>query len=213
MQVCPGVYALDCTVRSYAYLVVGSPTFLIDTSMPGLHEKILTEMTALGVDPHSVSHILLTHHDVDHIGNAARLKAATGATLWASSVDQPYIEAKEPRPGLKRLVSMLVKTIPPTIDATFDEDMSELPLEVIKTPGHTPGHVVFLYRDILFAGDMVMTRRGQLRPSPALMTWDSTRLKASIQKVSERSFHWICPAHGQPVHRDHLWETTSSPRA
>lgn len=207
MEVCPGVYALDCTVRSYAYLVVNQPAFLIDTSMPGNHEKILSEIKSLGVDPQSIGHILLTHHDVDHVGNAAALKEATGAKLWASAVDLPYIEAKEPRPGLKRFVARIIKTTPPMIDATFDNDKIPVPVEVIKTPGHTPGHVVFLYRDILFAGDMVMTRRGQLRLSPALMTWNLPQARASVRSVAERSFTWICPAHGHPIHRDQQWDS------
>ncbi len=207
MQVCPGVYALDCTARSYSYLVVDHPTFLIDTSLPGTHDKILAEIASLGMDAHSVRHILLTHHDVDHVGNAALLKKATGAKLWASSVDRPYIEAREPRPGLKRFVAMVVKTIPPVVDATFDEEPIPIPVEVIKTPGHTPGHMAFVYRDVLFAGDMVMTRRGQLRPSPAFLTWDSTRAKASIQDVGKRSFDWICPAHGHPIHRGKQWDS------
>lgn len=65
--------------------------FLIDTGMPGHAEQILSELRGLGISPCDIRAIFLTHHDVDHIGNAEYLRQATGAELWAPKEDIPYI--------------------------------------------------------------------------------------------------------------------------
>lgn len=208
MQVKPGVYALDCTVRSYAYLIVADPVMLIDTSMPGWHAKILAEVESLGINPQSIAHILLTHHDVDHMGNAPALKNATGATIWSSMTDRPFIQGDRHRPGVKRLVELMIKTTPTLVDATFNDENPELgKLSVVPSPGHTPGHVAFLYDDILFAGDLVMSRKGRLRASPSILTWNRAALQQSLVEVGGLEFEWICPAHGQPIRRGDLWDT------
>ncbi|WP_374119145.1 MBL fold metallo-hydrolase [Clostridium sp. OS1-26] len=66
------------------------------------------------------------------------------------------------------------------------------------TPGHTPGHTCILYKDILFAGDLVDSRKGKLRSYPN-MNWDEAVLMESIKNISHFPFKWVCPAHGIPV--------------
>lgn len=167
---------------------------------------ILAEIKALGVEPQSIAHILITHHDVDHVGNAAALRQATGAKIWTSAADRPYVEGSRHRPATKRIAELLVRPVPPQVDAVFAEENPELDLVVVPTPGHTPGHVVFLYQDILFAGDLVVSQNGRLKPSPAVLTWNQAALRDSIRRVQGLSFRYICPAHGQPLERGTLWE-------
>lgn len=206
MQIAANVYVLDSTARSYAYLVLGPEPTLIDTSVPGSAEKILEEMRGLGLQPDQLKHIALTHHDVDHIGSAALLREATGAMLWASQLDLPYLRGERHRPGIKRIAETLMRVAPLTIDKTYDRDGDTLPLEVIPAPGHTPGHVVFLYEDVLFAGDLVTQKGSALRPLPKVLTSDPTALKMSLKTVGSRHFDWVCPAHGQPIRRGTLWD-------
>ena len=49
--------------------------------------------------------------------------------------------------------------------------------------------------------------KGILRPAPSLVTWDKAALKRSLSEVKNFSFDWVCPAHGEPVHRGNLWDT------
>lgn len=207
MEVCPGIYALDSTRRSYAYLILGDPAILVDTSMPGSAEKILEEIRTLGISPRDISHIVLTHHDIDHIGSAAALRKATGAKLWASAGDLPFIEGRQHRPGIKRMVEIMMRADTPEVDAVFDNHDAPMGLTVVPTPGHTPGHVAFLYNNVLFAGDMVMVRGNALRPSPGIITWNTTLLRDSIDRTAALPFDWICPAHGQPMQRGDSWDT------
>ena len=89
------VFQLEATKRSHSYLVHTDKFFLIDTGLPGLADKILAEIQCLGVTSRDIQAILLTHHDVDHIGNARQLQKITGAELWAPSEDVPFIEGKK----------------------------------------------------------------------------------------------------------------------
>jgi glyoxylase-like metal-dependent hydrolase (beta-lactamase superfamily II) len=206
MEITQGVHLLQSTKGSYVYLILGEEPILIDTSFPGRSTAILTELQTLGLKPTDLAHILLTHHDVDHIGSAKALQQVTGAKLWAPQEDLPYILGQCNRPGLKRLVQTIVKVEVPQVDATYTPGQRISGIEVIPTPGHTPGHVSFLSGETLFCGDLVMSRKGKLRPVP-FMTWNQAALKRSLSEVRRFSFAWVCTAHGEPVQRGNLWET------
>ncbi len=201
MKITDTVYMLDSTAGSYAYLILGQETMLVDTCFPGRGKKILNELASQNVNPHDLKHILLTHHDGDHIGNVAMLEQASGATVWASAEDIPYIYGQKSRPGIKKYLSFLMRVPPPTHIQPYPQDHCIGEIEVIATPGHTPGHVCLLYQDVLFAGDLLASSKGQLRHSPAWMNWNQTVLSESIKKITPLSFRWICPAHGRPVER------------
>lgn len=206
MKITDHVYALDSTKGNYAYIIIGEEIILIDTGRPGQGKAILRELELMDIKPEDIKHILITHHDQDHIGNAALLQTETGAKLWASKEDIPYIYGEKKRPGIKRVYSWFIKVkTPEKIDA-YVENKKIQGIEIIKTPGHTPGHVSLLYKDILFAGDLVRSSNGQLHPMHSIMNWDGKILKESINKLEQFSFTWVCPAHGKPVKIDNQWK-------
>ncbi|GHO50557.1 MBL fold metallo-hydrolase [Ktedonospora formicarum] len=206
MEITRGVHLLQSTNGSYVYLIMGEEPILIDTSLPGRAAAILTELETLGLKPTDLAHIFLTHHDVDHMGNAKALQQASGAKLWAPQEDLPYILGQRNREGFKRLIQTFVKVEVPQIDATYAPGQRIGGIEVIPTPGHTPGHVSFLSGDTLFCGDLVMSKKGKLQPASAFLTWDKAILKRSLSEVKHFSFTWVCTAHGEPVQRGNLWE-------
>ena len=206
MKITDEVFALDSTRGSYAYVILGKEVTLVDTSMPGRGKAMLDELKTLNVKPEDVKQILITHHDVDHIGNAAFLQKTCQAALWASKEDIPYIVAEKPRHGIKKYLTAFFKVEIPHDVKPYPEDLKMGEFQVIPSPGHTPGHVCILYHDILFAGDLVGSRDGVIKPSPGIMTWDSTLALQSIRQVGQYSFKWVCPAHGVPVQRGDQWE-------
>jgi glyoxylase-like metal-dependent hydrolase (beta-lactamase superfamily II) len=206
MKITNEVYALDSTRGNYAYVILAPTVILIDTGHPGQGQKILDELGSLNVAPNDVRHIFLTHHDVDHIGNAAFLQGKTDAKIWASQIDIAYITGKTPRTGIKRLAAWLMPAKIPTQISAFPPENELEGIKIISTPGHTPGHVCFLYKDVLFAGDLVIGSKSKLQLSSAIMTWDMAQVKESAQKVARLPFHWVCPAHGAWTERGKLWE-------
>lgn len=202
LKIAENVYVLESTKGSYVYLIKrDNESILIDTGEPGKGKNILKEFGSLNIKSKDIKHILLTHHDVDHVGNAALLQKETKATLWASQEDIPYILGYKSRPGIKRFVSILMRAEKPgKIEAYNKQKVDDI--EVIQTPGHTPGHVSFLYNDILFAGDLVRNDKGQLTRFPSFGTWDGNIVEQSINKMDDYSFNWVCPAHGEPLQID-----------
>lgn len=204
MKVIEDIYALDTTKGTYAYVILGPDVMLVDTGLPFQRRRMIQELLSLGITAESIRHILLTHHDADHIGNAAYFQSLSKASVWVSQEDRPYIEGAIKRPGIKRWISMGVRGPEHLTSYGTNQRIGEV--EMIPTPGHTPGHVCLLYKDVLFAGDLVANRKGKWEISPAIMTWDQKALIESIRNVATHSFHWICPAHGKPVVRGADWE-------
>jgi len=114
-------------------------------------QKLQGAMEQLGVEPEAV---LLTHTHFDHIGAVAPLARATGAPVYCPREELPVLadpsaffgamfgpvegwEAEHAIDGGQRLAL-----------AGFDVD-------VVATPGHSPGHVTFVLDGALFSGDVL----------------------------------------------------------
>ncbi len=200
MTITQGVIMLESSARSHVFLIQSDENLLIDTGNPGAFAAIWSELRSLGCD--SIAHILLTHHDVDHIGNAQRLQEETGADVWASGEDIPYIVGEKPRPGIKRIIQGILRPTPPRINGSYSGDQPFGDIRVISAPGHTPGHVMFLYRRVLFVGDLFAIKQGELRLFPRFLTWNSQVVLESLALLKTLEFEWLCPAHGHPLQRN-----------
>ncbi|MCY0876176.1 MAG: MBL fold metallo-hydrolase [Firmicutes bacterium] len=209
MEITQRVHLLEEMKGSYVYLILGQEPVLVDTGMSGRADRVLKALTALGMQPTDIAHILLTHQDVDHIGNAKRLQELSGARLWAPKGEVPYIHGEVKGPGLRRVIQTLMKVDRPTVTDTYVAGQHIGDIETIPAPGHTLDHTCLLYGDVLLAGDLVTTRRGKLQASPKFLAWDLNSLHRSIREVGKRSFDFVCPAHGEPVRRGNLWEAMS----
>ena len=202
MKLTDTVYMLDSVKGSHVFLVAGEENVLIDTGMPGNAPKIVDELKPMGVDIASVKKILLTHHDVDHIGSAKALQDLSDAELWAPAADVPFITGEKKRAGVKGVVSSLIRPLVPSVTGTFDACRDFGGIAAISAPGHTPGHTIFLYQNVLFAGDLLRHLKGRFTMLPAYMNWYLKTTRESIGLLKTLDFDWLCPAHGSPVKHD-----------
>lgn len=69
-------------------------TVLIDTGFPGQIEELCAAMAQVGVSFDELKVIILTHQDIDHIGNLPELLQAGGSNIkvYAHDLDKPYIQ-------------------------------------------------------------------------------------------------------------------------
>ncbi|MDO4535587.1 MAG: MBL fold metallo-hydrolase [Clostridium perfringens] len=199
MKITESVYMLKSSKGSHIYIIKGEESFLIDTGMPGNIDKILDEIKSLDVEPKSIKNILLTHSDIDHIGNAKKLQEITGASLWCSKEEYPYIEKIKKRQGLKVIINQIIKAEKPTNFKFYKSSECINEIKPILTPGHTEGHTIFQYKDVLFVGDLLKVKDGDIRLMPKIMNWNENEAKRSISILKDLNFKWLCPAHGNPV--------------
>jgi hydroxyacylglutathione hydrolase len=117
-------------------------------------ERILHAADELGV---SVEGILLTHTHFDHIGAVAPIARATGAPVWCPEIETPVladINSFVPWPGFGPYESYEADH---TVSGGEKLELAGLELDVIFTPGHSPGHVTYSIPDeaAIFSGDVL----------------------------------------------------------
>ncbi len=212
-SVLPGLYIIPGLVNVYLLETVNGDA-LIDTGFPGSADKILAALKSIGKTPQDVRHILLTHAHPDHVGSAAALKQATGATIYAHAIDAPLIEGTAPRragyaaPGLRNylmtkiLLSTLPKVEPTKVDSLVAAE-EKLPFAddvvAIHAPGHCAGQVALLWNrhgGVLFTADACINRGG-LQLTAAVEDLETTR--RTLTKISALDFEVACFGHGPPI--------------
>ena len=173
-----------------AYLVNG--TILIDVGMDS--SDIILEL-GKHIDLNDLELIILTHCHYDHSGGAGGVAAATGARIAIHKNDAPLL--LNPNASASRLFGKKAPVIVPDILLAGSEKFGEL--EIIHTPGHTPGGIC-LYdpkSKILFSGDTVFQDGSFGRTD--LYGGNSSQLIGSIKKLTLLDVNIIYPGHGETV--------------
>jgi metallo-beta-lactamase class B len=98
--------------------------------------KIVGGLIALGLDPHAIKYVVITHGHGDHFGGAQYLADTYGAQLVASSIDWQVMHGSSPE------VLFYKKYVPKTGLSVGEGDiltLGNLKVKFYVTPGHTPG--------------------------------------------------------------------------
>lgn len=189
------------------YLVREDDGFtVVDTAMEGCEKKIVEAAQQAGLP---IVRILPTHAHTDHIGGLDALHALVpSAELVMPARDARFmagdmkLDASEPQDKL-RGGWVLRKTVPSRLVNEGDRVGS---LEVIASPGHTPGHASFLdTRDrTLIAGDAYQTMGAvavsgtmTIFPLPAFATWHKGLALESARKLRGLEPSRLAVGHGR----------------
>ncbi len=217
-QVLPNVYRIKIRLGYVnAYLISHDEGLtLIDSGLTGQSRTILEAISHTGRTPADLKEILITHHHSDHTGSLASLVETTGAKAYVHALDTPITRGDEPVPGPNR-ASRLGKIVGPVIMRLQPSRMPPVPIEreledgdylpiaggirVIHTPGHTAGHVSYLWPQqggILFAGDAAANFRGLGPPvgMGGMFTEDVEQAKQSFRRLAALEFDSACFGHG-----------------
>ena len=202
------LFQLTRLVAFNCYLVREDDGFtLIDTNMSGQAQAIMQEAGKLGMP---IVRMVLTHAHVDHVGSLDALHDALPDVQVAISerdarflTGDKSLDPSEPQIPLRGGYP-IVSTKPTLLLHEGDRIGS---LEVIATPGHTPGHIAFLdTRDrALIGGDAFQTQGGVavsgtvelLFPLPAMATWHKGLALESARKLLALSPSVLAVGHGR----------------
>ena len=117
-------------------------------------EKLLGAIDELGV---KLDGILLTHTHFDHVGAVAPVAKATGAEVWVPELEKPVladINAFVPWPGFGPYDNWDAEH---TVSGGERLELAGFEIDVLFTPGHSPGHVTYSIPDeqVVFSGDVL----------------------------------------------------------
>ena len=188
----PGPFTYKGTI---SYIVGRGQVAMID---PGPDDAAHIAALLNAVRGETVTHIFVTHTHRDHSPAAAKVKAATGAKVFAQGPHRPA------RP----LYTGEVRRLDVSADLDFRPDIaladSEIvngagwTLQAVATPGHTANHMAFAFKEsnLLFAGDHVMAWSTTIVAPP---DGAMTEYMASLHKLARRSEPLYLSGHGAPV--------------
>jgi hydroxyacylglutathione hydrolase len=137
------------------------------------------------VDGLEVEAILLTHTHFDHVGAVAPLARATGAPVYCPAIEKDVlanINDYVPWPGFGPFESYAADHL---LSGGEQLQIAGLDIDVIFTPGHSPGHVSYSVPDqrALFSGDVLFASSIGRTDLPG---GDHARLLQSIAELIER---------------------------
>jgi len=179
---------------------------LFDAGFPGQADEIVKAIASAGFSADKLTHIIITHQDMDHIGCVIDLlKIAPAARIMAHSEEAPYIDGRKTPIKLAAMLENYAN-LPEDRKAWCDKmkegfanrkisvnqtlsDGEVLPLcggiEVIHTPGHTPGHICLFLREsgVLVGGDAVNIQDGKPSGPNPQHTYDMELGMKSMEKA------------------------------
>ncbi len=156
---------------------------------PGFEpQRVWLEARKLGK---TIAAILLTHGHFDHVGGVRQLAADTGCRV--------YMSEKE-------------LSMPPELTAdplyythTYGEgdtlEAAGIPFRVLSTPGHTPGSVCLLAKDVLFSGDTLFQETCGRTDLPG---GDWAQIRKSLRRLAALDGDFaVLPGHGPATTLDY----------
>jgi glyoxylase-like metal-dependent hydrolase (beta-lactamase superfamily II) len=117
-------------------------------------DRLLGAIESLGV---TLDGILLTHTHFDHVGAVAPVARATGAEVWVPEIEKVVladIMSFVPWPGFGPFESYDAEH---TLSGGERFELAGFEIDVVFTPGHSPGHVTYSIADeqAIFSGDVL----------------------------------------------------------
>ena len=141
-----------------------------------------------------VTHILITHHHLDHSPLARPLAEKTGAVIYGCAVKSPVVEdAVKLEAGYDRFEPDISVCGGGTVIAG-----SGWIFETIATPGHTSNHICYALQqeNACFTGDHIMGWSTTVVTPPDGNMGDYL---ASLDVIESRNFDVLWPTHGPPI--------------
>jgi glyoxylase-like metal-dependent hydrolase (beta-lactamase superfamily II) len=209
VEVLPNVHAVR-VIGAQAYLLVdGDEVTLVDAGHVGSGRMLRRYLARIGRSTEHITRIVCTHGHPDHIGGVHEIAAWSGAEIYLHRADSDRL-----RIGLRDVIAnfspgpvIALLTRAPA-HAKPLEDGELLPviggLQVLHTPGHTPGSICLYsprYRFVI-VGDTLQRIKGRVALPNYFFTDDMAQARRSIARVADLDVETILFSHYPPYRED-----------
>ncbi len=190
---------------------------LVDTGMRGHRQTIESRIADSGC-AEQLKLIVITHGDVDHVGNAGYLRERFGAPIAMNEAEVPMTRDGDMLANRSARVTLVRRILRSVVrlkegdrfepDVLLDEnsDLAEYGLEdarVLLLKGHSNGSIGLLFADgRLISGDVVENRAGQ--PKIGSIMDDAATARASVERLRGMGVTTVYPGHGAPFEMSRL---------
>jgi glyoxylase-like metal-dependent hydrolase (beta-lactamase superfamily II) len=201
-EVAPGVRAIVANnpgpftfMGTVSYVIGHGKVAILD---PGPDDDAHIASLLDAVRGETVTDIFVTHTHRDHSPAVPKIKAATGATVYAEG---PHRPARPLHVGeAARLDASADLDFRPDVALADHAIVSGdgWTIEALTTPGHTANHMAYAFKEgnLIFSGDHVMAWSTSIVAPPDGAMSDYV---ASLEKLAQRSEPIYLPGHGGPV--------------
>lgn len=198
-----GAYGYSATGDCNMYLVDCKGSLaLIDTGGGNGIPRVIDNIRKMGFEPETLEVAFITHCHYDHIGGNKAIKDATGCRIAAHEAEKEEMENLGEltlyQMGQENELSFEPTEVDITLKGGEKVKVGEVEIEVVHTPGHTPGGISLVIREegatSLFPGDTA-SAQGRLGfingPGFSLEEW-----KKSIKRMLDLKPDRMFPGHG-----------------
>lgn len=202
----------------FAFLVRGEKDILVDAGAEGASARLISALRSLGVDPASLSLVLITHGHPDHFGGLPGLLPRLRCPVAIHELDAEALRSGRSSAGtpvgtfarilMRAAAAMMARATPSQPSITFSGSLDLRPYGIEGSAEHTPGHTPGSVSLILSNGEAIIADllRGSMRaaaqPRWPLVADDLTEVRRSVARVLDQRPRKLWTSHGGPLAAD-----------
>ena len=141
------LYFVGTEPASTHVIDTGDGLIMLDSGYQHSLYLVIDGMYRMGLDPHELKYIVMTHGHIDHIGATRALVELTGAKTVLGAEDRQYANGELDLTYAKELGMEYIEAFEPDILLHDGETLSlgNTVITARATPGHTPGAMSFFF--------------------------------------------------------------------
>ena len=177
-----------------AFFIDSEKKILIDPGHHQLFGHVLDDLSRLSISPQDIDLVIITHGHPDHM-EAVKIFAGSSTSVAIPAIEMDFIRNLPPQMA----GALGVENFEPDILLQEGDLVAgDITLEVVHTPGHSPGSVCLFWPETraLFSGDVVFNQGVGRTDLPG---GDGEKLKQSIDKISRFETDYLLTGHGDIV--------------